>query len=187
MLEMDRRNFLKLGLSAAVGLGTGVFLPVALIASVEGAEKLSGHPVGNAGIRAIIEDECENAPDKEKCIRDYKYPDSERISATIIAPLIEEGAFRAFPSFILSETEGEDNSDGLIRGGLSMTRREIAFGVISSLLFGATHNFTRKGFDTNVIPAPQITAGFVFWYLQRKFGFVSNTIAHSATNFIASQ
>jgi len=72
-----------------------------------------------------------------------------------------------------------------LESGAGLTRRELLIGGLSSLFFGAAHNLTSSGFDTQTIPASQIYGGGVYWYFQRKFGIAANLTAHIYNNLRA--
>lgn len=108
----------------------------------------------------------------------------ERTLYDILA-LGEEIQLRAVPSATLSMYEGrEEPHVDLFIGteGAKMNKHELIVGIITSILFGYLHNITPSGFDKKVISAPQILWGMTFWYLQRKFGFASNSLAHILYN-----
>lgn len=199
--EIDRRKFLglslKLSTACVVGVASDVItIPVSMLVAKE-AENLSGHPNGNAGKRAQVEDSCKDAEDKEKCIQSYVPSNADRLYGIAAAPIMEESTYRALPSWYISVKEGAEEplkETCLGVGGFVMTRREIIVGTISSVLFGMFHNFTvvKKedesvsiGFDTKIIPASQTMLGLSAWYLQRKFGIFANMSAHAFYNFLA--
>lgn len=187
MLEIDRRVFLKFGIAAAAGVTTGELLPPVLTPLIKSLKSATGHPVGNAVLLNEKQEACLRATDPQKCLQNYKVPIASKIMRTTVNPFIEEVMFRAYPSCELSSSEyRSDPWTDVIHGtgGLGMTRRELVVGGLSSIAFGLAHNFTSSTtIDSKTIPAPQIIIGTVLWYLQRKFGFVSNTIAHAWINF----
>lgn len=174
MKEIDRRTFLKFG--AAVGVGTvvnAVLIPAEIGANLA-VKQVGGRPTG------------------------ISTNESDFISL-VRAPILEEVNFRAVPSFGLSLWERrtsvdlksylKDSLNDVLTGNknsFKLTRRELLVGTVTSLLFGALHNITSKGFDTQAIPASQIVGGFGLWWLQRKFGILSNITAHSVSNFITN-
>lgn len=186
--EINRRHFLKLGVTLAAGLASGaLLLPVSSSVTSE-VEKLSGKPTGNASVKVSAKTKCEDAEDEKKCIDEYAHSNELKFVAVVEAPLVEEAINRAAPSLLLSKWEGaKDPIEDTLRGtgGFTMTRREIVSGIATSLFFGGVHNITDKGFDTNTIPASQTVGGFSFWYLQRKFGIMANMTAHAFHNFLA--
>lgn len=178
-MEIDRRKFLKLSGSVAAGILTGEFTTFTRNPINKFTEESTGRPAGNASINQHIEESCKNADIPEDCIENYEYSNDEKFGFVMAAPTVEEFLFRFAPSSLLSETEAPNNQS------LGMTRRELIVGATSSLAFGVYHNFTTKGLDTKTIPASQTFSGMIYWYLQRKLGFASNTVAHLWNNFRA--
>lgn len=190
MTEVDRRIFLRALISPFVGFTTATIVGPVIAGLGDGMQQLLGYPTGNAGIQALAEDSCRDALNTEECIQDFRLPDSEKTVSTVIAPVFEEGLFRATPSFVLSiRDRNEDNPLGILIGGtgrIGMTRRELGVGIISSVLFAVGHNLTQGGFDANTIPAHLAVMGFGLWYLQRKFGALASISAHVTNNTLAS-
>ena len=189
-VDLSRRNFIKAALAVPVGIAVGAALYPAAVEVNDETTKLTEHPAGNAGAAQEVENACSKTADQNQCYENYQPPLSEKIYAVVVAPVIEESIFRAVPSFItdVSSSGDEDEAIGNITHGterLGITRSELIGGAVSSLIFGAAHNFTNSGFDTKTIPASQTASGFVFWCLQRRFGILSNMAAHSTLNFIA--
>lgn len=188
MKEIDRRAFLKLGISCAAGVVAGEFMSFVGSPVEKAARKITNHPIGNSGTNQKIEIACENNENPQACAQNYRFTSSDKVRGTLFMPILEEGIFRAFPSYILSSIEDRKNPDyDVMLGteGVGMTRREIMVGTISSLMFGILHNVggRKKFVDTRTIPVFQTMAGMGLWYLQRKFGVVSNTLAHIWVNF----
>jgi len=106
--------------------------------------------------------------------------------SVVEAPLLEESVQRGIPSVILDVATKQNPVRNFLQGtgGYRMDRGEFITGAISTALFAASHNVTDKGFDTHTIPAPQGILGAAAWYLQRKFGFLTNLLAHSTNNAI---
>lgn len=170
-----------MGIAIIAGVATGeALIPVTRFTVAE-TEKLTRRQIGNAG---VIEEKCGDAADKKDCIENIKSSEMEKVHGIVYAPVFEEIFFRGLPSFILDGIEKREVfSRRFMNGSLGMSRRELITGVISSVVFGGFHNLTQKGIDTETIPAPQIIGSFPLWYLQRKFGTVSNVIAHAFFNF----
>jgi hypothetical protein len=180
MPEINRRQFLKLGaglgLRAGVAVATGEALIPAGLEINKITEDLTHQKTGNAYIREKFKDRCVD-PD---CTQLF-LTSQEKAEAVLQAPITEEFLFRAFPSFVLSISEKNDWPEiEMIRGtqDLSFSRREFFTGVLSSLIFGYFHNLTESGVDVQTIPAAQILMGEALWYLQRKFGYFTNTLTH---------
>lgn len=147
-------------------------------------EQVTGYPAGNVGARQEKEVCGTNA---QKCGQYYELSTAGKIAALTVITTFEEVLFRFMPSVLLSAVEKRGNPvrDTFIgTGGLGMTRRELIVGAVTTAAFGAAHNITKdgKGFDTSKIPASQTIDGAVYWYLQRKFGIVANTFAHTWHN-----
>ena len=179
MMEMDRRTFLRMGITPLVGLVAGMALyPIGGELEIS-VQKITGRPAGNAVLDGFIKKSCEDQPNPPECVQHFQFTGSEKVLTTVVGPIIEELILRAIPSLVLSKINQEDALGILVsgNGGVLMTKRE--------LVVGAVHNLTLKGIDTETIPAPITLMGFAFWYLQRKFGILANTIAHSTNNTIA--
>ena len=189
MKEIDRREFLKFGAAACAGVATNLILTPVSLGANKATEKITGNPAGNANTSEKAEKACEDSENKEKCVNEYKFSNAEKTLFTFVTPINEEVAYRALPSLVVSEMDNRPEPFKDIVGGtwsdIGMTRRELLFGVASSVIFGALHNITDSGVDLKTIPTSQTMAGGVYWYLQRKFGVVSNTVAHVLNNFRA--
>lgn len=186
MKEIDRRAFLKLGISCAAGVVAGEFMSFVKRPVEKAAEEITGHPAGNARLNQKIENDCRNNEDPQVCAQNYKFTPSDKVRSILLNPIIEEVVNRAFPSLILSSVEKRKYPvyDVMLgTEGTRLTRREIIVGAISSVVFGALHNVGEKSIDTKTIPIFQTAGGMGLWYLQRKFGVVSNTLAHIWVNF----
>lgn len=187
MNEIDRRTAIKLGTAAVVGIATSEFMLHLRKQAEKTVEKISGHPTGNTSEKVRIEEVCKNSENPQECVQNFEYSTEDKIISSTIIPVAEELMYRATPSLILSIYEDSENPITDIIYGInedkSITRRELIVGTASSLVFGAIHNITSKGTDTNTIPVGQTLGGFAYWYLQRKFGIVASTLAHSWNNF----
>jgi hypothetical protein len=195
MKEFDasRRKFLKFSGRVTAGIITGEVLYPVGIRINKTVENLSGQPSGNAqALRNIrkLEQLCQAEEKPIKCIDDTiersKNDPDIKFSTTVLSPIIEETLFRAGPSLLLDKFERDQALRGKYKieqkKKIGLNRRELTVGAVTSLLFGGGHNFTSEGFDTEVIPASQTLIGMGLWYLQRKFGFVSCTLAHALHN-----
>ena len=187
---ISRRGFLGTAFRAAVGAGVACLeLPLAY-ALVVGTEKITHHPAGNASMQDESEKQCLKKKTREKCSQDVILTSKEKFEMVVTGPFIEEGMFRAFPSSLIdasneSDIEVDDRNPTIYgTGGFSFTRKELVVGGVSSVLFGAAHNITRSGFDTNNIPISQTMGGCILWALQRKMGFAANYAEHSTFNFL---
>ncbi len=107
----------------------------------------------------------------------------ESINTVVIAPVLEEAAFRALPSFVLSKFTGHHHNHTEKFIGLS--KPELATGVASSTIFAASHIPRNRHLSRNPFPAAQFVSGMFFWRLQRKTGYQSNVAAHSGHNAVA--
>ncbi|MDD2823194.1 MAG: CPBP family glutamic-type intramembrane protease [Candidatus Daviesbacteria bacterium] len=188
MKEIDRRTALKICGAFAAGVVTGSISPDISIRINKQVGTVTGLPVGNAGILRQVEEACKDYPDQDNCIQNIQLSPVSKVLGVSLNPFAEEVAFRATPSIVLSVVEGNTDQLGAdilcgLNDGYGLSRREFITGAISSLLFGTSHNITNNGIDLKTIPASQTVCGFAYWYLQRKFGLVSNTIAHALHNF----
>ncbi len=189
MKEVSRRDFIKGLLGVAIGVGSGLTLESQNNNINHVVERHTQFNSENASMHQMAEDKCSKSPNPEVCVKNYKFPLVDRISYSTLYPVVEEGVYRALPSFLLDATN--DTCDDIETaakkvitgsGGILLSRRELLIGVPASLIFGLSHNVTEHGVDTNTLPTVQTTGGFMLWYLQRKFGFGSNTAAHIAFN-----
>lgn len=184
---MSRRQLLGRVTPLVAGVCSGFLsVPVELTTN-KLIEDATGHDTGNAGIRQAQADACRDKLDPARCQTQIPFA-NKQIREILTAPVHEELAFRVAPSLITDELEkangGEDPFDVIIHGTerTRFTRTEIVAGAISSLLFGAAHNYTGKKFNTRTIPASQTLTGAMFWVLQRRFGIVANLSAHLTGN-----
>lgn len=191
IMEIGRREFLKYGGAAVIGTVTGVIeFPVAVKVS-EAVSDFTGKQEGNAESLNRREQACKETADKEWCIQNYENSIARKIAAVTTTPVLEEGVFRALPSMVLGDKEGKrykkypEDMLGGVSPGIGLSRRELLVGSLSLLVFGGAHNITSKGFDTRFIPVTQTLGGMLYWYLQRKFGAISNIAAHSVFNLRA--
>jgi hypothetical protein len=170
--EISRRSFFKISTAAICGFATGEALISTLPYAVHVLEDNTNMEVGNAYMREKLER------------NDYVISTADKIHTGITAPILEEIEYRAIPSVIVSDIKDENGLDVAFYGkrNLGMTRREIIGGTISTLVFSAMHNVTDTKIDTKTIPASQAVSGAIFWYLQRKLGIISNTVAHMVVN-----
>jgi len=182
----SRRAFLR----AAAGIPAGAVVAVGLgfvdEPFTEAVANVTHHPVRNAGIHEQVNEACPPPVDQTACLD--KYIEHEQTNTVIKAPLVEESLFRIAPSAVADwlAGDGDEALANIVHGteSFAFTRREIAMGIVSTIAFGASHNITGKGFDTDTIPANQLLGGAILWCLQRKFGFLSNTTAHAAYNYL---
>ena len=180
-VEISRRTFLKnLGISIAVGVGAGAAAEGARPFIEKEVTDLTHYPTGDAAVLDL----------------DKPLSKGNKIFGVSATPILEEVAFRAFPSGVLTAIEKDANPLPEVLMGtrdFKTTRREFIVGAISSLVFGATHNITNKksingfsykdlGFDAKRIPISQTLDGMMYWYLQRKLGIFSNIFAHGVSN-----
>lgn len=181
----SRRDALRLIAGGIIGYQLTPIIGAEIDRAVE---NYTDYNAGNAGVEQFVDKHCKGAKNPEDCIEEV----SIRLGYTAVfqAPLIEEGIFRAVPSAVTSISEGKGAEASLrevINGTeiqAEMTRREMLVGVISSILFARIHNRLPNGeIADDYIPAGHASVGFVLWVLQRKLGFMSNTIAHSAHNY----
>ncbi len=192
MKEVSRRTFIKGMLGVVIGVGSGLALESQNGNINTAVEEHTSFKSENAFKQQMAADECSKSSDFDSCVSNYRFPVSDRIIYSTLYPVIEEGAYRGLPSFLLDASSNSlrdiDNVEIAAKsfisgsGGLTLSRRELLVGIPASLIFGLSHNVTEKGFDTNTIPTVQTTGGLMLWYLQRKFGFGSNTSAHIAFN-----
>lgn len=187
MMTATRREFCKKAAKAVfAGVVGGEFIGYAGDFLDKTVKEVTTHPTGNAGTKRKIEADCKDSGNVGECIKNYKFSTHDKIERIIFNPIVEEFSFRAVPSAILSQGKGSGNTfvDDVFSGtgGLGMKKRELRAGAITSVIFGAAHNFTRTGVDTETIPAAQTFGGMVLWYLQRKFGYAANTFTHALVN-----
>lgn len=182
--SFSRRDLLKkIGKAAGIGsVATIIEFPasVGLHASVE---RYTDAQSGNARIRESIKKKHAKAEDPETTYNNYTFSNREKVEVIAVSPPLEEFIFRGLPSAFCGHT-ADDGGKHLITGtgGFSLSRREFIYGTVTSLAFGAVHNLTDNGFDTDTIPAPQLLGGMWYWYLQRKFGIAANIAAHTSNN-----
>lgn len=185
---MDRRRFLKSGIGAILGMAVGAtWIPVGS-AITDVVQQTTGRPVTNKGLEEFMDKYCQDKPNPQACVEHLDLPYELEIYTTVVGPILEEAIFRAAPSALLSFVNSEDILETLSSGTRKprMTKRELLLGTATSLLFGLGHNFTTKGdLDSQTIPATSTLIGLSLWYLQRKFGFLANTLSHITTNSLA--
>ncbi len=185
MKEFGRREFLRLSTGAIVGTVVGNITPHIARDIDRSVQRVTGIRAGNAG-GFQWQEQCSNNPSLEEC--NSSPPMAAEVIITSLNSLIEELTFRTLPSVLLSGTENAENplaETAFGTGGFGMTKKELLVGAGTSIAFGAGHNFVRGGFDRKTIPAAQTFFGAMMWYLQRKFGVVSNTAAHTWHNLRA--
>lgn len=188
----SRREFLQ-GL-AAVSIGVGVSeiaIPVKTSLN-EWVKEETGMNTGNAYVRELIEEDCKKADDVQECVEEWEPSPALKIQSVVVAPVLEEANYRAFPSFVSSLIQHQDEDlavreifTGEQQHQLGMGRRDLIIGAMSTIVFGFMHNITESGIDTKTIPASQMLGGGLYWYLQRKLGIVSNIAAHVWNNWRA--
>jgi hypothetical protein len=181
---LSRRDFLK-RIRTAAGIGAAVSiidLPVEVTLNI-GVENYTHFEAGNAAIREERERACLATEDPEACLSEYKFTNRQKFETVVIAPPLEEIIFRGVPS-AFCKNESSDDLNHLVvgTGNRGLTRREVIFGAVTSVIFGALHNVTGDGFDTSTIPVSQTFGGGFYWYLQRRFGIISNIASHTAFN-----
>lgn len=189
MTEFNRRAFLRMGTGVVAGLATGTALLPVNISIAEGIKQATGIRVGNTHLEDAFAESCNSQGlSKAECFDEVKkvFTENEPFF-TVIGPVTEEILFRGLPSFFLSATNPEEDPMTTIFGRSEslLSKRELAAGIISTALFAGMHSLTKKGLEG--IPVPQAISGFSFWYLQRRFGFLANTLAHITHNSIATQ
>lgn len=184
--SVSRRKFLKIGAGAALGFASPLILAPVVKEIILKTEELTRKPAGNAGRTEKVEAACPDT-DLSECLRSYEISESDKFIGSFLSPASEELAFRFVPSIMVEDSNYKDPYDISIEGSdtLGMTRREILVGVASSIIFGLVHNVTDKGINTKYIPSTQAFLGFVYWWLQRKFGVLSNYAAHASWNFLS--
>lgn len=181
--------------AVAKRISVGIAVAEASIPVLDGfssvVQSTTGVDTGNASSTERKKNACREAQDPHRCVTDYQYSTTEQLQGIVVAPILEESQFRALPSFVLDladKTIEGDRPEQAIKNvfmgtrGKSLSRRELIVGGVSSVIFGSVHNITDKGFDSHTLPAYQTAAGMIFWYLQRKLGVVSNTVAHMWNN-----
>ena len=193
-VTLSRRSLLRMFSGIAVGAvvdGVGMYAIGPVIR--DSFEEITGVESGNAAAANSI-NECVTAYDGSyeegmkalDCIEDTV--EGTRLEATVIAPLLEELAFRGYPSYLLEVRDGKSKHTALSTvvvgtGNLPKTRREALMGLKSSIAFAAIHNFTSKGFEFDRFHVSAATGGFVSWFLGRKFGLPSAVAGHSFSNY----
>ncbi len=190
---IDRRSFLRSAVGAVVGAGLGLaVVPHFAEAVNNGVADATDHPTGNASWEQMVKDSCAEEQYPEQCVADYQPTFEDKVNAQVIAPVMEEVLFRGIPSFVLEcvsdDSRLDDDPFVTVLGGtepFKFSRKEMVVGAISSVLFGAVHNLTSKGFDTKTIPASQTADGFLYWCLMRRFGIASSMAAHAGFNYRA--
>lgn len=186
--RFSRRDFFQKAGRFSAGVIVGITSAEATVpvscAMGESISRATGYSVDSAGYREHLDTLCAGERDKDECQRGILSSKSYQSESIVTSPSLEELLFRATPSLAVSFDSKTPIGDLLVGSGdLTMSRRELIVGGISSVFFGLVHNFKKSGIDTKTIPAPQMVVGMFFWYLQRKLGFFSNTLAHMAFNF----
>jgi len=185
-IDYSRRDFLRRAIAAPVGVAAGIALVPTFIGLNLGTEAVTGMRAGNASEYEDDRERCATVPEDQICPPPPLLSIKE-LYGDMGAPIIEEAVFRDIPSSVLDYCSSDKRPAYLTsEHHLRLTRKEVIVGAISSLIFGAVHNHTSKGFDTNTIPASQTLCGGALWFLQRKFGFWSNLTAHATINTSAS-
>jgi hypothetical protein len=185
--SFSRRSFLRTAAGVPIGAVAAVGLELIDEPFTEAVASVTHHPVGNAAIYEQVNEACPPASEQQPDDCLTQYIKRKQIDTVIKAPLVEELLFRIGPSAAAdwAAGDGDEAVANIVRGteNFAFTRRDLVMGIVSTIAFGATHNITDKGFDTNTIPANQLLGGAILWCLQRKFGFLSNTTAHAAYNY----
>lgn len=169
-----------MSIAVPVGAAVGVAAIPMKVGLNEAVEHVTGLQTGNAGYQQAPN--CNSG----ECQPQLEIPESEKRTTIFFGPLIEETVFRGLPSAVLDAVEGNKKpAYQLSESRLEFSRKEVITGIVSSLAFGAVHNYTDKGFNTHTVPASQTFGGILYWWLQRKFGFFSNLTAHMTNNLYA--
>jgi hypothetical protein len=174
---LTRREFVtKIAAGTASGIISGFVIPPLGEFVDKTFEDTTHISTKNAFAQTDLQENCPQSDPQAQlnCAKSYYTSTEFEIDGVIKAPLIEESLSRLVPSTIIGQNDNEKN--------LKLSRRELIVGVITSLFFGFSHNYTGKKIDMNSVPAAQITGGGILWYLQRKFGFGSNMLAHMIIN-----
>jgi hypothetical protein len=178
MSEFDRRSLFKFAGKIATGVAAGEMYIRTAPHINDSASNITGLNVGNAAYNERIDASLLASEERKK-------ETQMQFKAIVVAPIVEETSFRALPSALVSKREGSaDATQDVLQGvgGTSMTRRELGVGFVSSMLFGAAHNITNKGINTDTIPAAQTYLGAINWYLQRKLGLFTSITSHAMVN-----
>jgi hypothetical protein len=183
---------------AARGVGVGAVAAAAIyVAEIPLLDGLEGYgiPTGNAYITQAEEQQCGDQAGTPECNRKVIQDGRSFVGTYVEDAAAEEELFRLLPATITEFTLGKHRRGPVLRnillgykadGPLGMTRRDVVVGAVTSLAFGAVHNMTDNGFDTHTLPAGQIAGGGALWWLQRRFGFLSNVTAHSGYNMLVA-
>lgn len=186
----SRRDFLKNAARFSGGLVLGgTLVEIELPASNELSRittEATGKQTGNSQFRDYVTDLCKTSANAEQCGKDFLRSPSTQLESVITAPITEELYLRTIPSFLVSATDNEVRNpfkeSAIGTGGFKFSRKELIVGTITTLTFGFLHNITKKGFDTNTIPTPQLLLGAVNWILQRRFGVLAPILNHARWN-----
>jgi membrane protease YdiL (CAAX protease family) len=196
---MSRRNFIKFLSAVPVGVAVGAALVPTFDELVDEVSERTPIQTGNS---AVLEGATANCPPKDsddECLDKFTSTTSFKLQTEVVSPLLEELVFRAFPSFLIDIPDGdifaasEKQAIGAAKNvyvgnrSLSMTRKEVIIGAISSVIFGLSHNITNKGFSTDRVPLTQTLGGGILWTLQRKLGIGSNVAAHATYNTLLNK
>ncbi len=192
MPEIDRRKFLRAVVGVPIGVAVSAGSAIPEWGSAILIENMTDMEAGNANTEQMLQDNCVDIEGDGVC-DSYEFSPSEEAMITLTAPVVEEVFFRAMPSAFLDELESENDPTvagtlgDMIIGteGKGLSRRELIVGGLSSFAFGIAHNDTSNGFNTNFIPVPQMIFGMSMWWLQRRFGMLSNITAHISRNSAA--
>src|SRR3989304_9792756 len=133
--EMDRRTFLRIGSGFLGGIATGVVLPPLNLAVNENVKQITGKQSGNVQMAEAIKEYCETKGDLTECAQNVVK--KQELFISVIAPILEESAFRVLPSVMLSAVNDEDpvSVAAVGTGGILLSKRELGVGVLTSILF----------------------------------------------------
>ncbi len=195
MTEIGRRDFLRAMTGGIIGTSLGYAAPNILGPVQQAVANQTHHSVGNVSQIQKLTARCGQNP-TATCYDEYHGDEFE--GAVLVAPPIEEAAFRGLPSLILDISRmvyktARDWSDPdlqesafkttLVGSSANLNSTDVAVGLITTTVFAYTHNLTRdKHFVTQNIPVGQFCFGGMAWVLQRKAGLGAATAAHTAIN-----
>lgn len=176
--QISRRNFLGCSALLFLGIGVNTVAASSLDKIVNGFEMRGDKPTYSVTIlesnlmtmgtiilsmmlRSVgIRSGNASSEEIEKII--LETPLNAFFRIVVVAPIIEEMMFRAFPRAVFG--------DNWVNG------------IASSLIFAGLHMENSEGIDVRKIPAPQLVAGIFFWYLMRERGISHSVISHMAHN-----
>ncbi len=190
---VGRRDFLRLFFAVPAGLAAGAVLePVSEFLGSEVTEH-TGVPAGNAAFRDELDEHCppSDSQTSEDCADEYVQDPQRSRRTEFAAPVIENLCYHTMPSLGMDmfsikpdETTEEPPLNVVFgTGRLRLTRREMAVGAVSTLVFAGSHNVSSaRRVHTESLPFQTLLGGAVLWTMQRWTGAPGSIATHVAYN-----